>query len=384
MPMNVYMYDLRIDNAHVYDPRSGIDRMGSIGIIYPNIAEVFVPEEMAERKIRICAHKVLDAKGMYVVPGLIDYHSHIFPGMGFSVCEQDLYRHGVTATVDQGSATHTSFPEDRRRFIDPAKMTVNATLMISSFGWLQQDIFSVPCRELINLEKLIRMIEIHKDVVVGVKSEVQTDDAELARYILKCQHDACRATGTHMVCHISGCPIPMDEALSYFDEDDVICHTYNAVGRNKVVDDRFKVLDCVWDAKKRGVKFDTARGHRHWNVPVARASFDQGFFPDIVTADSTALGDKPLTCQLPTIMSEVMALGMPFDEVLAAVTYTPAALMKGVSCGIRRGNPANLTVLDLREGPVNFMDASGNPLAGDKLIVPAATVIKGEVVYNAL
>ena len=154
MPMNVYMYDLRIDNAHVYDPMRGIDKMASIGIVYPNIAEVFEPAEMAEKKIRICAHNVLDAKGKYVVPGLIDYHSHIFPGMGFAVYEKDLYQHGVTATVDQGSATHTSFPEDRRRFVDTAKMVVNATLMISSSGWLQQDIFSVPCKELINLEKL--------------------------------------------------------------------------------------------------------------------------------------------------------------------------------------------------------------------------------------
>jgi len=384
MPMNVYMYDLRIDNAHVYDPETGLDKMASIGIVYPNIAEVFDPAEMAMKKIRICAHNVLDAKGNYVVPGLIDFHSHIFPGMGFAVYEKDLYQHGVTATVDQGSATHYSFPEDRRRFVDPAKMIVNATLMISSSGWLQQDIFSVPCKELINLEKLIRMIEINKDVVIGVKSEVQTDDAELARYILKCQHDACRATGTHMVCHISGCPIPMEEALSYFDENDVICHAYNAIGANKVVDGDFKVLDCVWDARKRGVKFDTARGHRHWNVPVARAAFDQGLFPDIVTADSTALGDKPLTCQLPTIMSEVMALGMSFDDVLRATTYTPAALMKGVTCGMQRGDPANLTILDVKEGPITFQDASGNTMEGNKLIVPLATIIKGEVVYNIL
>ena len=384
MPMNVYMYDLRIDNAHVYDPGTGMDKMASIGIIYPNIAEVFDPAEMAEKKIRICAHNVLDAKGNYVVPGLIDYHSHIFPGMGFAVYEKDLYQHGVTATVDQGSATHYSFPEDRRRFVDPAKMVVNATLMISSSGWLQQDIFSVPCKELINMEKLIRMIEINKDVVVGVKSEVQTDDAELVRYILKCQHDACRATNTHMVCHISGCPIPMEEALSYFDENDVVCHAFNAVGANKIVDDDFKVLDCVWDAKKRGVKFDTARGHRHWNVPVARAAFDQGFFPDIVTADSTALGDKPLTCQLPTIMSEVMALGMDFEDVLQATTYTPATLMKGVTCGIQRGNPANLTILNIKEGPITFRDASGNTMEGNKLIVPKATIIKGEIVYNTL
>ncbi len=384
MPMNVYMYDLRIDNAHVYDPMRGLDKMASIGIIYPNIAEVFEPADMARKKIRICAHNILDAKGNYVVPGLIDYHSHIFSGMGFNLYEKDLYEHGVTATVDQGSATHYSFTEDRRRYVDTAKMVVNATLMISSTGWLQQDIFSVPCKELINMEKLIRMIEINRDVVVGVKSEVQTDDAELVRYILKCQHDACRATKTHMVCHISGCPIPMDEALSYFDEDDVVCHTYNAIGKNKVVDDNFKVLDCIWDAKKRGVKFDTARGHRHWNVPVAKAAFDQGFFPDLVTADSTALGDKPLTCQLPTIMSEVMALGMPLDDILTATTYSAARLMKGVVCGMERGNPANLTVLKIEEGPVEFCDADGNKLPGTKLIVPLATIIKGEVVYNAI
>ncbi len=384
MPMNVYMYDLRIDNAHVYDPMRGIDKIASIGIVYPNIAEVFEPAEMAEKKIRICAHQVLDAKGLYVVPGLIDYHSHIFPGMGFAVYEKDLYEQGVTATVDQGSATHYSFAEDRRRFIDPAKMKVNATLMISSSGWLQQDIFSVPCKELINMDKLIRTIEIHKDVVVGVKSEVQTDDAELVRYILQCQRDACRATGTNMVCHISGCPIPMEEALSYFGENDVICHTFNAVGKNKIVDDDFKVQDCVWEAKKRGVLFDTARGHRHWNVPVAKAAFDQGFFPDLVTADSTALGDKPLTCQLPTIMSECMALGMSFDDVLKANTDTAASLMKGVTTGIQRGNPANLTILDIVEGPVDFKDASGNPLKGDRLIVPKATIINGEIVYNAL
>jgi len=374
-----------ITNARVFDPVKGIDKLASIGIVYPNIAEVFQPEEMAAKKIRICAHKILDAKGNYVVTGLVDYHSHVIPGIDFAVTPEDLYQHGVVATVDQGSSTHYMFPEFRKKYMDDnAKMVINATLQVSSTGWLQQDIFSVPCKELINVDKMIRMIQIHKDVVLGVKSEIQTDDADLVRYILKCQSEICRATNTHMVCHVSGSPIPFDEYIRYFEKDDVVCHCFHGIGKNKIIDEKGKVWPSAFEAKKRGVLFDTARGLRHWNVPVARAAFEQGFFPDLVTADSTALGSKPLTCQLPTIMSEVMALGMSLDDVITAATYTPARLMKGVVCGIERGNPANLTVLTVQEGPVEFCDADGNKLPGNKLIVPLATIIKGEVVYNTI
>lgn len=150
-----------------------------------------------------------------------------------------------------------------------------------------------------------------------------------------------------------------------------------------MLDSNGKVWKEAWEAKERGVLFDACRGTGHWCYPVIEKAFDQGFFPDLITADTTSLAAIPFTCQLPTVMSELLALGMPLDEIIIKTTKAPAEIMKGVTTGIEQGKPANFTVLDIQEGDFEFKDSHGNLMRGSKLIVPKKTIVKGKVLYSA-
>lgn len=104
-------------------------------------------------------------------------------------------------------------------------------------------------------------------------------------------------------------------------------------------------------AKERGVLFDSARGSRNWSAEVAGAAFAQGFTPDIISADLTCLSNDPNTSRLTVHISECMALGISFEQVLYHATNVPARYMKGVQVGLRKGGRANITLLEQVPGP---------------------------------
>lgn len=375
--MNIKVFNTVVKGGRVYDPSEGIDKRLDIGICDPNIAELIDPETETQR---ICHINTIDAAGKLVIPGLIEMHSHVFGEMDFSMDVESMLRFGVVATCDMGSVGFNNFSYFRRTVAENAVIPVNAAVNLSTIAFITDDESEYSMPGFVNKEQLIRLIEIHKDMIIGVKVQFSIGKAEDCE-VLKIAREVCRATGTRMVVHITDSPVPLPEWIQYFDEGDIVTHTYHGHGNN-LLDPDGKVWQEAWDAKKRGVIFDACRGTGHICYPVMRRAFDQGFFPDVITADTTSLSAIPLTCQLPTYMSELLAMGMPLDEIIRKTTVVPASLMKGVKSGIKRGNPANLTVLDIVDGDYTFKDSHGNTMKGSKLIVPRKTIVKGKVLYQ--
>ena len=77
------MYDLLIRNGHLIDPAAGINDPRDIAIHGGRVAAVLPPGTVAE------ARRVEDVRGKYVVPGLIDFHVHVFPGVSHFGIEVD-------------------------------------------------------------------------------------------------------------------------------------------------------------------------------------------------------------------------------------------------------------------------------------------------------
>ena len=67
-------FDLLIRGGHVIDPRNAIDAVMDVAIAGGRIAEVSAKIDASR------ANRVADATGLYVVPGLIDIHTHVFYG----------------------------------------------------------------------------------------------------------------------------------------------------------------------------------------------------------------------------------------------------------------------------------------------------------------
>jgi len=381
MAFIVNCYDLLIKNGTVVDPARGIHKKMDVGIYASRIADVFEPGSLPGK---ICGSKVIDASGMHVVPGLVDGHAHVLPGLRFTYPIDELWKRGITALIDVGSQTSASFNRTRH-IIDEAPCVINACLGLSNMAETQGEIerYALLDRE-VSKDKIKELFEIHNDVLVGIKvfiGHADSPGADLTRAVMKKAREVCDAVGCRMFVHVANPDIPLPELLDYFKPGDNFTHAYN---KGNILNKNGEVHKEAWEAKKRGVLFDSARGSRNWSSEVAKAAFAEGFTPDVITDDLTALSNDPQTSRLTVHMSECMALGMSFEDVLYHATNVPASYMKGVQVGVQRGLPANITILELEKGPHDFADAFDEHYIGDTFIIPKATIIGGKIMFNTI
>jgi dihydroorotase len=79
-------------------------------------------------------------------------------------------------------------------------------------------------------------------------------------------------------------------------------------------------------------------------------------------------------------MSKFLMLGMSIDQVVACATVN-AALAFPVFRGrgtLKAGAPADVAVLELREGTFEFVDNYQNTRTGRQRLFPIATVLAGK------
>ncbi|MCX7602755.1 MAG: amidohydrolase/deacetylase family metallohydrolase, partial [Bryobacteraceae bacterium] len=116
-------YELLLKGGHVIDPKNGVSARMDVAVAKGRIARV-APSIDARQ-----AARTVDVSGLYVTPGLIDMHVHVYAGTGLKgVYTGDLsvypdgfsFRSGVTTMVDAGTAGWRNFPDFRQRVIERA------------------------------------------------------------------------------------------------------------------------------------------------------------------------------------------------------------------------------------------------------------------------
>lgn len=213
MAFIVHCYDLLIKNGTVVDPVLGLNKKMDVGIYASRIADVFEPGSLPGK---ICGHKVIDASGMYVVPGLVDGHVHVLPGLRFTYPIDELWKRGITACIDMGSQTSASFHRERH-LIDEAPCMVNACLGLSNMAETQGEIPRyVLLDQEVNLEKIQELFEVHGDVLVGIKvfiGHADSPGAELTHAVMKKARQVCDAVGCRMFVHVANPDVPLPELI---------------------------------------------------------------------------------------------------------------------------------------------------------------------------
>src|SRR5437763_5821889 len=130
-------YDLLLKGGHVIDARNNISAVRDVAIANGKVAAVAASIDPAD------ALKVVDASGLYVTPGLVDIHVHVYAGTGERgsyAGDNSLYpdgftlRSGVTTVADAGSSGWRSFDDFKDRIIDRSKTRVLAFLNIVGAG----------------------------------------------------------------------------------------------------------------------------------------------------------------------------------------------------------------------------------------------------------
>jgi dihydroorotase len=375
-------YDLVLKGGHVIDPKNSIDAQVDVAIASGKIAAVAADISPSRAK------KAVDVRGLYVTPGLVDIHTHLFfttgaagAWAGDESIQPDAFsfRTGVTTMADAGSAGWRGFETFRHFVIDRAKTRVFAFINISGLGMLtdaaeqEQSEFQP--------EQVARLAKKHQDVVVGVKS---------AHYQKPNWASVDRAVEAG---NLAGIPVMVDFGwflperpywqlvTQHLRAGDITTHCFRAPV--PWVDEHGMLYAYLWQARKSGVIFDVGHGGGSFVFRNAAPAVEQGFYPDSISTDLHGDSMNAGMMDMPTTMSKFLAMGEPLMQVIRESTINPAVEIHHPELGhLAVGAPADVAVWELRSGDFGFYDASGGKLTGKQRLECQLTVRDGKIAWD--
>jgi len=376
-------FDLVIKGGEVLDPSQGLRGKRDIGMRYGRI-EALEADIPAAR-----ANRVMNAAGRLVVPGLIDLHAHVFTsGIGIPADELVLYQ-GTTTAVSAGDAGASTFATYRRYATAQSRTRIFAFVHIANIG-----LSAFPVGELFNIdfaqtEAAAKTLAENADFAIGIK--VRMSQNVIARHgiePLKRAIRACELAGTNgrVMCHIGGVETVdlMSLILQTLRPGDILTHCYSGAPNDdgkftNIVQDG-KLLPAALEAKKRGVLFDVGHGGGSFDYTVAEAAIAQGCPPDTISSDIHVFsGNSAGQPYLTNVMSKFLNMGYSLEQVVTMATANPAKVINRIPKHgtLQIGAPADATLLDVVNGPVDFVDTRSNKRQGKVFIKPTNTVIAG-------
>jgi dihydroorotase len=185
-------------------------------------------------------------------------------------------------------------------------------------------------------------------------------------------------TRARVMCHIGNAPGDLSELLNLLRPGDILTHAYSGAGNNTVANG--KLVAAALEAKKRGVIIDVGHGGGSFSYAVAEPAIAQGLVPDTISSDLHAYsGNSPGLPFLPWVMSKFLNMGFSLAEVVAMATERPAKIIgREDKLGtLQVGAPADVSIMELVEGPVEFVDTVKNTRRGNKYLKPVQTVKAG-------
>ena len=378
-------FDVLIKGGEVLDPSQNLRAKRDIGIRY-GLVEALEAEIPAEK-----AQRVLPAAGKVVTPGLIDLHAHVFPyGSAIGIPADELVPYQATTTlVSGGDAGANNIAAFRRAVVPQTRARLYAFVHIANIG-----LAGFPVPELYNIdyaqtETAAKAVAENADIVIGIK--VRMSENVIAKHglePLKRAITACEMAGTggKVMCHIGGVETPelMSQILDTLRPGDVLTHAFsgapNIAGKFTNIVQDGKLLPAATAAKQRGVIFDVGHGGGSFDYTVAEAAMAAGAGPDTISSDIHVFsGNSPGMPYLTWVMSKFMNLGLSLEQVVAMATIAPAKVInRAPKLGtLQVGAPADLSLLEVVEGPVEFVDTRNNKRQGKVHIKPAGVVLAG-------
>jgi dihydroorotase len=375
-------YDLLLRGGHLIDPRNGISEVRDVAIRAATIAAVRAHIDPAE------AAKTVDVTGLYVTPGLIDIHTHVYAGTGEKnsyAGDNSVYpdgftfRAGVTSVADAGGSGWRNFEDFRQRVITRSRTRVLAFLNIVGHGMrggaFEQDLADMQA------EPAADMARRYRGTIVGIKTAHYEGPEWLPV-------ERAVAAGT-----LADVPVmvdfgknrperPIRELLTRkLRPGDIYTHVYS--GLRDELDRPGHLNPALQEGRARGVIFDVGHGGGSFAWRVAVPAMKAGFAPDSISTDLHISSMNAGMKDMLNVMSKFLALGMSLDDVVSRATWNPAREIKQDTLGhLSVGAPADVAVLRDERGNVGLVDSFGARLHGSRRLVCELTVRDGKIVYD--
>ncbi|HEX5453193.1 MAG TPA: amidohydrolase/deacetylase family metallohydrolase [Stellaceae bacterium] len=377
------MLDLIVKGGRILDPSGGRDEVGDIGFADGKVAAV-------GNGLPLRGVETIEARGLLVVPGLIDLHTHVYwGGTSLGVDAAQVARASGTATfVDAGSAGPGNFAGFRRHVIEPSPLRILPFLNVS-FPGIFAFSASVMVGEAADLRLLdprecVRVIRQNRDLIVGVKVRLGRGAGGASGVApLDIALEIADEVGLPVMAHLDHPPPSRLDVLKRLRRGDILTHCFRPFPNAPVRGDG-EIAAEVLEARRRGVVFDVGHGGGSFGFRTAEQMLRAGFLPDVISSDVHALSIAgPAYNQLVT-MSKFLALGVDLGAVVAAATAAPAAALGRRDLGnLAVGAAGDATILDIQAGDFRFTDALGEEKRSERRLGLRALVIAGRIWHSA-
>ncbi len=384
---NSQQIDLLLKGGQVIDPKNNINEVMDVAIIGNKIFQIgknLSPDQ---------AKKTIDVTGYYVTPGLVDMHVHVFHGTDPISYIADAptslppdgftFRAGVTTVVDAGSSGWRNFRLFKQQTIDKSQTRVLAMLNIVGTGMYgrfeEQDLMDM------NPTMTAHMISrLFPEILVGIKSAHYWGDFS--------QVDKAVEAG-----NLAGVPVMVDFGehqppnsiedlfMKHLRPGDIFTHTfsYGPNNRETIVDEALKVKPFVFEAQKRGIKFDVGHGGGAFSFRQAIPAIQQGFLPDVISSDLHKDSMNGGFKDMANLLSKFLNMGLSLEEVIFRSTWNPAQVINRPDLGnLDVGGEADIAVFSLREGDFGYLDVRRTKISGDKKLEAEMTLRAGRIVWD--
>ncbi|MCC6589145.1 MAG: amidohydrolase/deacetylase family metallohydrolase [Bryobacterales bacterium] len=375
-------YDLLLKGGHVIDPRNNMNRPMDVAITGNRIARVAPSIASSEAK------KVVDVKGLYVTPGLVDIHVHVYATTGQkgaysgdnSVFPDGFtFRSGVTTVVDAGSSGWRNFADFKDRVIDRSKTRVLAMLNIVGHGMGGKAVEQRPVD--MDAAATANVAKRYPETIVAIKTAHFASPEWVA---VDTAVEAAKAANLPVMVDF-GPAFPTRTyrslVLEHLRPGDISTHLYG--GPHSIINDEGKVLPYLFEARKRGVLFDVGHGGGSFFFNDAIPSMRQGFTPDTISTDLHIFSMNNAMKDMATTMSKILSMGAPLADVIRMSTVSAATAMKRPELGhLSEGAVADVAVLRVDKGQFGYLDVRNARFTGTQKITCELTVRNGAVVWD--
>ena len=379
-------YDMLLKGGHLIDPRNEINGPMDIAITDGRIAAVEPSIDPGQ------ADRVIDVRGLYVTPGLIDMHVHVFMGHtpgayianGATSVMPDgfTFRSGVTTVVDAGSSGWRNFRQFKEQTIDKAGTRVLALLNIVGTGMTgrfeEQDV-----TDMNPVMTAYMVTRLYPDILVGIKSAHYWGDfTQVDRAV-----EAGKLAGVPVMVDF-GEHEPPNSIESLFMEHlrpgDMFTHTFASIRqREAIVDEDGRVKPFVFEAVEKGIVFDVGHGGGSFTWRQAIPALEQGFMPTVISTDLHTESMNAAMKDMCNLLSKFMAIGMTLEEVIARATWAPARVINRPDLGhLSVGAEADIAVLNLLEGDFGYVDVRRKRVNGHQKLEAELTLRAGRIVWD--
>lgn len=373
--------DILLKGGHVIDPKNQIDSLMDVAILNGKILKVAKNISAAQ------ADQVIDVNEMYITPGLINMHTHVYAGSnsgftsGTSSQFPDVFsfRSGVTTVVDAGTSGWRTFPDFKEKIINESRTRVLAFLNIAASGYSTDN-------EQENIDEMdpgrtAQMVEQYPEII-GVRIGRFTG-SEWAPFDLALEAAERSDTPLFVECHLP--EYPLEGQLNRMRPGDILTHSFEHVSeREPVVNVETGLIeDYVLKAKNKGVLFDVGHGGAGFWFSQAIPAFEQGLLPDSFGTDQHRGSMNAGMKDMLNVMSKYLNIGMSLETIIENATWKPATSIKRLDLGhLDEGAEADIAVLTIEKGNFGFVDAGNNRMDGDRLLVAEMTIRAGRIEWD--